>query len=95
MNTCPNCGAPRAFDRDNKCQYCGAILLDMAMVDFDHRVPIFLNIKYDGIVKVHKCIPTACRVEVSSDDTSLYADNTVCTVMSRENIDISVDFHVV
>ena len=92
-NVCPNCGAPKVFNIDNKCQYCGTILLDMAMVDFDSYQPVFLKIKHNGTVRMIKCIPTSCNVNISPDTSSLYCDNKIVTTLHRQNIDISLDFH--
>lgn len=88
--TCPQCGAPI---EDEKCPYCGVVFYDFACVDT--RKPFFLKIKRDDQIHIFKVRMEECSVDYKTNDTHLWSDNRVFEVVSRPDIDINMNFHVV
>lgn len=88
--TCPQCGAP--IDNE-KCSYCGVVFYDFACVDANK--PFFLKIKLDDQIHVYKVKMDNCEVKMSNNDIKFYADTEIFSVISRQDVDIDMHFHMV
>ena len=67
MKNCPNCGAPFELN-EYKCPYCGTLYLDLSLINFDNRTPIFLSIKRNGYLITQKVLLPTVDFEMSSDE---------------------------
>ena len=70
MKNCPNCGAPFELN-EYKCSYCGTLYLDLSMINFDDRTPIFLSIKRNGYLITQKVLPQTVDFEAISDEVCM------------------------
>lgn len=93
MKNCPNCGAPFELN-EYKCPYCGTLYLDLSMIDFDNRTPIFLSIKRNGYLITQKVLPQTADFEVTSDE--VYAvggrGNKLCSFIRNNTLETNIQF---
>ncbi len=81
---CPNCGAPYDIDRV-KCPYCGTLTLDLAGLNLQDHVPIFIRYKMnDNTYITQKAIPHLETMELKNNtadicDNKGYVINRVIT----------------
>ena len=93
MKNCPNCGAPFELNK-YKCPYCGTLYLDLSMIDFDDRTPIFLSIKRNGYLITQKVLPQTADFEMTSDE--VYAvggrGNKLCSFIRNNTLETNIQF---
>lgn len=87
---CPECGGVLNGDR---CQFCGAVIIDMAVIDLDK--PFFLKFKKDNMVHRAKVRISDFRFELYSDVDTLYYDNNPFTYLHVTPPTVSMEFTVV
>lgn len=64
---CPVCGAPVEGE---KCEYCGCVIYDFAVIDFEHPCYIKLRVPYNGkeyIMTTKVICQTDCSIELQTD----------------------------
>lgn len=87
---CPNCGAPITGE---KCNYCGSLFLDFAVIDAD--TPFYIKFKHNNKIMRAKCILKEYKINNVCDRPILYSDNAECiTLRSRNNMTIETTFRV-
>ena len=83
---CPNCGAPVTGD---KCEYCGTVIYDFAVMD--DTKPTYIKIKMNGQILIFKAFLR--NVEIRNHVDNIYYDN--LSVMSCPQIDVTAEFSAV
>ena len=86
---CPNCGMPITGE---KCEYCGTVFIDWAVIDAN--TPVFIKFRCDNRIMRAKCKASLFNFNQTSEDQSFYADNKLYTTMQKQraSIDIHLDF---
>lgn len=69
-DNCPNCGAVVTSE---KCPYCGTLFYDFAAIDI--KKPFFIKFKKGSKIFRAKCKLSDLEINMSSERTRLYADN--------------------
>lgn len=88
--TCPQCGAPII---EEKCSYCGVLFYDFACIDTNK--PFFMKIKHDDNIYIYKVKMDQVQVTCQNDETRLYSDDIVYSVIPSQHVDINLNFHMV
>lgn len=90
-NVCPECGGILNGDR---CQFCGAVIIDMASIDLDK--PFFLKFKSknDKIYRA-KCVVNTLNVVRPEELSTLYYDNKPFMHFHRTPPTISMELDVI
>lgn len=83
---CPNCGAPVTGD---KCEYCGTVIYDFAVMD--DAKPTYIKIRINGQVLIFKALLK--NVSINEYSENMYYDN--LSVMSCPQIDVTAEYSVV
>ena len=92
MKNCPNCGAPFELN-EYKCPYCGTLYLDLSMIDFDNRTPIFLSIKRNVYLITQKVLPQTADFEISSDEVyAACGGNKLHSFIRSRTLETSIQF---
>lgn len=86
---CPNCGAPITGE---KCEYCGTVFYDWAVIESEKD--FYVKIRLHNDLVMCKARMTSCDIEVDYGDT-LYADNNPIYVMHEPDIEIRPVFRIV
>lgn len=95
---CPVCGAPV---EGYKCEYCGCVIYDFAVIDTDQPTYLRMRIKNpDGgheFIMQMKAIAVNPCVEIKFDETQAVnlMGNTVATFTTNKTCTMSVDFQAV
>ena len=88
---CPNCGQPITGE---KCQYCGTVFIDWALIDTDK--PFYLKFRHNGMITRAKCRASSFDVNVHQDSVSFYSDNQVyARVFPKDSMTITVEMDVI
>ena len=86
---CPNCGMPITGE---KCEYCGTVFIDWAIIDMD--TPVFIKFRHHGRIMRAKCIMSGLDLRCDSPSTSyFYADNQSYSLMEPEAVP-EIDIHL-
>lgn len=88
---CPNCAAP--YDPNLiKCPYCGTIYLDFPALDVNNHTPVWLRLKHNNKLILHKAYLSSANFEVSCC-SDLYADDVVYhPLMTRREVTTTLEF---
>ena len=87
---CPECGGILNSDR---CQFCGAVIIDMAAIDFDK--PFYLKFKRSNNIYRAKCQVNNFSLK-THEMPCLYSDNELYKYFRPEMPPtISIDFSVI
>ena len=92
MTNCPNCGAPISQE---KCPYCGTVLLDFAAIQLGH--PCYVKFKIDGGYILTKLVVERLNIEHNTESAD-YRDGLGCilkSVVCSHSIDFHMDAHAV
>lgn len=87
---CPNCGAPITGE---KCEYCGTVFYDWAVIDSEKD--FYIKMRLDNNLFIYKARMTSCDIEVDYGDTHFYANNNPIYVMHEPDIEIRPVFRIV
>ena len=85
---CPNCGQPITGE---KCEYCGTVFIDWAVIDMN--TPVFIKFRHDGKIMRAKCIMSELSLRCESPTVELYADNRLYTMAGPETLP-EIDIHL-
>lgn len=89
QKNCPNCGMPITGE---KCEYCGTVFIDWAIIDSNK--PFYIKFRHDGMITRAKCMVKSFDVNAHSEACNIYADNEVYARIMPETsmtIDVSMD----
>ena len=67
---CPNCGMPITGE---KCEYCGTVFIDWAVIDAN--TPVYIKFRKDNKIMRAKCRVSSFAFNQTSEAESFYADN--------------------
>jgi len=84
---CPNCGMPITGE---KCEYCGTVFIDWAIIDMN--TPVFIKFRHNGKIMRAKCIMSELSLRCNTPSTELYADNEV--YLTKEQAVPEIDIHL-
>lgn len=86
---CPNCGMPIAGE---KCEYCGTVFIDWAVIDTN--TPVYIKFRRGNRILRAKCVASSFEFNQTSEGASFYADNKLCltTPVQKASINIHLDF---
>jgi len=88
---CPNCGQPI---NGEKCQYCGTVFIDWALIDTDK--PFYLKFRHNGKIMRAKCRALSFNVNTHQEAVSLYSDNQpYARLFPEESMTITVEMDVI
>ena len=82
---CPNCGAPITGE---KCEYCGTVFYDWAVIDSEKD--FYVKIRLHNNLVMCKARMASCDIKVDSGDTLYYGDNNPIYVMHVHEPDIEI-----
>ena len=83
---CPNCGQPITGE---KCEYCGTVFIDWAVIDMN--TPVFIKFRHNGKIMRAKCVMREFSLRCDTPTLEFYADNQIYSTMKQpEEIDISL-----
>lgn len=85
---CPNCGMPITGE---KCDYCGTVFIDWAIIDMD--TPVFIKFRHKGKIMRAKCVMSELNLTCSSPTLDFYADNQIYSAMQPEELQ-EIDIHM-
>ena len=87
---CPNCGQPITGE---KCEYCGTVFIDWAIIDMN--TPVFIKFRHHGKILRAKCIMSGLDLRYGSPSTEyLYSDNQVYTTCMGPEAVPEIDIHL-
>lgn len=89
---CPNCGQPITGE---KCQYCGTVFIDWALIDTDK--PFYLKFRHNGMITRAKCIARTFDLTVHQESpTMFYSDNEpYARICPQDSMTITVEMDVI
>lgn len=87
---CPNCGMPITGE---KCEYCGTVFIDWAIIDSDK--PFYIKFRHDGMITRAKCIVKSFDVNSHSEMCNVYADNKIYTRIPETSMSIDVSMDII
>lgn len=85
---CPNCGMPITGE---KCEYCGTVFIDWAIIDAN--TPVFIKFRNGNRIMRAKCRASSFTFSQTSEGQKFYADNEIYSLMpvERASFDIHLD----
>ena len=89
QTNCRNCGAVIKTD---KCQYCGTVLIDWAVIDMND--PFYLKFKWGNKIVRAKCILNSFRQEFN-EPSVLYADDGMYMPIRHRSSEINISLIVI
>lgn len=85
---CPNCGQPITGE---KCEYCGTVFIDWAVIDMN--TPVFIKFRHKGKIMRAKCIMSELSLRYDTPTLDFYADNQVYATMEPDVVP-EIDIHL-
>lgn len=87
---CPNCGQPITGE---KCEYCGTVFIDWAVIDMN--TPVFIKFRYNGKIMRARCIMSGLDLRYNSPSTEYcYCDNQIYTRCMEPEVLQEIDIHL-
>lgn len=87
---CPNCGAPL---NGVQCGFCGTYMYNVA--DLSAEKPTFIRLNLGGNWVMLRVLVTELELQNNYEPISIYADNAVIGTVSRPELTLHMDMHVV
>lgn len=88
---CPNCGQPITGE---KCQYCGTVFIDWALIDTDK--PFYLKFRHNGMITRAKCIARRFDVNTYQEGPTVYMDNIpYSSMVPQDHMTINVEMDII
>ena len=87
---CPNCGMPITGE---KCEYCGTVFIDWAVIDAN--TPVYIKFRKDNKIMRAKCRVSSFCFNQTSEAESFYADGEVYATIPIERASFNVHFDLI